>query len=107
MENCQIGVFLAYGSGQGRTFLDRELYLPQGWAGDWERRREAGVPTEVVFRTKGQLAQRMIAQAVAAGVPFAWVAGDTVYGNVIGQKSCSVTAVAGRGGHTMCAGGEE
>ena len=49
----------------------------------------------------------MIARTVAAGVPFGWVAGDTVYGNVIGQKSCSVTAVAGRGGHTMCAGGEE
>ena len=81
VENCQIGVFLAYGSKCGRTFLDRELYLPQGWAGDWERRREAGVPGEVVFRTKGQLAQVMIARAVAAGVPFGWVPGDTVYGN--------------------------
>ena len=81
VENCQIGVFLAYGSKCGRTLLDRELYLPQGWAGDWERRREAGVPAEVVFRIKGQLAQVMIARAVAAGVPFGWVAGDTVYGN--------------------------
>ncbi len=107
VENCQIGVFLAYGSKCGRTFLDRELYLPQGWAGDWEWRREAGVPGEVVFRTKGQLAQVMIARAVAAGVPFGWVAGDTVYGNVIGQKSCSVAAVAGGAGHTPCAGGEE
>ncbi len=56
VENCRIGVFLAYGSKGGRTFLDRELYLPQVWAGDGERRGEAGVPEEVAFRTKGQLA---------------------------------------------------
>ena len=44
IENCQIGVFLAYASAKGRTLLDRELYLPQVWAGDAERRREAGRP---------------------------------------------------------------
>src|SRR5712691_6860125 len=43
-ENCQIGVFLAYASPKGRSFLDRELYLPKEWADDPERRREAGVP---------------------------------------------------------------
>ena len=57
IENCQIGVFLAYASARGRTLLDRELYLPQVWAEDWERRREAGVPESVGFRTKPQLAQ--------------------------------------------------
>ena len=81
VENCQIGVFLAYGSRHGAAFLDRELYLPQEWAEDVERRREAGVPQDVVFHTKAQLAQQMITRAVAAGVPFAWVTGDTVYGN--------------------------
>ena len=81
VENCQIGVFLAYGSRRGRTFLDRELYLPQSWAEDGERRREAGVPEGVAFRTKGQLARVMIARALAADMPFGWVAGDTVYGN--------------------------
>ena len=81
VDNCQIGVFLAYGSRRGRTFLDRELYLPQTWAGDGERRRESGVPEGVAFHTKGQLARVMIARALAAGVPFGWVAGDTVYGN--------------------------
>ena len=81
VENCQIGVFLAYGSKGGRAFLDRELYLPQVWAEDGERRREAGVPEGVSFRTKGQLARVMIARAVASAVPFGWVAGDTVYGN--------------------------
>ena len=81
IENCQIGVFLAYACAKGRTLLDRELYLPQVWAGDWERRREAGVPDEVVFRTKPQLAQRMLERAVESGTPFSWVAGDEVYGN--------------------------
>ena len=81
VENCQIGVFLAYGSRHGAAFLDRELYLPQEWAEDVERRREAGVPEGVVFHTKAQLAQEMISRAVAVGVPFAWVTGDTVYGN--------------------------
>ena len=81
VENCQIGVFLAYGSQHGQAFLDRELYLPRVWAEDWARRQEAGVPEVATFRTKGQLAQGMIGRAVAAGVPFAWVAGDTVYGN--------------------------
>jgi SRSO17 transposase len=81
IENCQVGVFLAYASGRGRTFLDRELYLPAAWVGDEGRRAEAGVPEEVGFATKPQLARRMIARAVAAGVECAWVTGDSVYGN--------------------------
>ena len=81
IENCQIGVFLTYATAQGRVLLDRELYLPQVWAEDGERRREAGVPEEVAFRTKPQLAQRMLERAVEAGVPFRWVTGDEVYGN--------------------------
>ena len=81
IENCQIGVFLAYACARGRTLLDRELYLPQVWAGDRERRREAGVPEDVVFRTKPQLAQGMLKRAVESGVPLCWVTGDEVYGN--------------------------
>ena len=81
IENCQIGVFLAYASSKGRTLLDRELYLPQVWAEDWERRREAGVPEEVSFRTKPQLAQLMLERALESGVPFGWVAGYEVYGS--------------------------
>jgi SRSO17 transposase len=60
IENCQIGVFLAYASPRGKAFLDRELYLPKEWAEDRERGEEAGVPEEVVFQTKPQLAQRML-----------------------------------------------
>ena len=81
IENSQVGVFLAYASANGRTLLDRELYLPQVWADDWERQREAGVPESVGFQTKGQLARRMLQRAVESGVPFAWFTGDEVYGS--------------------------
>lgn len=80
IENCQIGVFLAYASAKGRTFLDRELYLPKEWAADAERRQEAAVPESVAFRTKPQLARAMLERALAAGVPAQWVTGDEVYG---------------------------
>ena len=49
--------------------VDRELYLPQEWATDPERRREAGVPQEVAVATKPELAQRMLARLGAAGLP--------------------------------------
>ena len=74
-------MFLAYASAKGRTLLDRELYLPQVWVDDRERRREAGVPEDVVFRTKGKLAQLMLERAVESGVPFGWATGDEVYGS--------------------------
>jgi SRSO17 transposase len=80
IENCQIGVFLAYASAQGRTFLDRELYLPKEWAADEARRDEAAVPATVEFRTKPQLARAMLERALDAGVPAQWVTGDEVYG---------------------------
>jgi len=81
VENCQIGVFLAYASRAGRTFLDRELYLHKEWAQDRTRCREAGVPDDVEFATKPQLARRMLKRALDAGVLAAWVTGDEVYGS--------------------------
>ncbi len=80
-ENCQIGVFLGYASAKGRTFLDRELYLPKEWADDPARRQQAGVPDTIVFATKPALARQMLHRAFAAMVPAAWVAGDEIYGN--------------------------
>ena len=79
-ENCQVGVLLAYASRYGHALVDRELYLPRSWAGDPERRREAGIPQDVEFATKPRQAQAMIARAVAAGVPFAWFTADEAYG---------------------------
>jgi SRSO17 transposase len=77
---CQVGVFLAYASARGAAFIDRSLYLPQEWAEDWDRRTEAGVPEETRFATKVELAQQMLARAVAAGVPARWVVADAFYG---------------------------
>jgi SRSO17 transposase len=79
-ENSQIGVFLLYASSKGAAFIDRALYLPEEWTVDRVRCREAGIPDEVAFATKGELAQQMLARAFAAEVPADWVVGDTVYG---------------------------
>jgi SRSO17 transposase len=81
IENCQIGVFLGYGSSKGHALIDRELYLPKDWTSDRERCEGVGVPPERTFLTKPQLAQFMIERAIAADVPFSWVTGDEVYGN--------------------------
>ena len=80
ITNCQIGVFATYASCHGHAFLDRALYLPKSWTDDAIRRKATHVPKEVGFATKPQLAARMIARAVAAEVPFRWVAADSVYG---------------------------
>src|SRR5262249_21416625 len=79
VENCQIGVFLAYVSREGRAFLDRELYLPQSWADDQERRVEVGVPLEVKFAKKPALSRKMIERAQQAGGPFQWGTGNEIY----------------------------
>ena len=77
VENCQVGLFLAYVSRGIPTFLDRELYISNDWEFDLERREEAGVPDELPgFRTKAGLATAMIGRVLAAEVPFAWVASD-------------------------------
>lgn len=81
VENCQVGVFLAYAAPAGCAFLDRALYLPKAWAEDAGRREAAGVPRAVGFATKGELARRMLERAFAAAVPAAWVVGDEPYGN--------------------------
>src|SRR5918911_1091558 len=80
IENCQIGVFLGYAGRHGHTLIDRALYLPEEWATDTARREEAAVPDTVEFQTKPQLARAMLERALAAGVPFAWVTGDEIYG---------------------------
>lgn len=80
IENSQVGVFLGYAGRHGRALADRALYLPEGWAEDAARRLEARVPEDAVFTTKPKLGLAMLERARAAGLPFAWVAGDSVYG---------------------------
>jgi SRSO17 transposase len=80
VDNCQLGVFLAYASAKGRAFIDRELYLPKAWTEDQARCRAARVPEQVGFRTKPQLARVMLQRALDAGMPASWVTADEVYG---------------------------
>ncbi len=80
ITNCQIGVFACYVSRHGHAFIDRSLYLPEAWADDPIRRNKTHVPEAVEFATKPSLACAMIQRALATGVPFSWVAADSVYG---------------------------
>lgn len=80
ITNCQIGVFAAYVSARGHAFIDRALYLPKSWIGDPARLVATYVPEAVAFATKPALAVQMIRRALAADVPFSWVAADAVYG---------------------------
>src|ERR1700731_1591558 len=80
ITNCQIGVFAAYVSRHGHAFIDRTLYLPKAWTDDPVRMAAAHVPDGTTFATKPGLAVNMIERTIAAGVPFAWVAADSVYG---------------------------
>jgi SRSO17 transposase len=101
IENSQIGVFLCYGSDRGAALVDRELYIPQEWAEDRERRSEAGIAETVEFATKPELARRMIGRALDSGARVAWVAADEVYGHdsklrrfLEGRQMAYVLAVA-------------
>lgn len=78
--NAQVGVFLAYATERGAAFIDRALYLPQVWTDDPDRRRAAGVPSDICFETKITLAQRMLERALDAYVPASWVVADSFYG---------------------------
>jgi len=80
IENCQIGVFLAYASPHGRALIDRELYLPKEWTADRDRARAAGIPDAEQFATKPVRARRMLERALHAEVPFGWVTADEAYG---------------------------
>ncbi len=80
ITNCRIGVFLAYVSRHGHAFIDRALHMPKAWAEAPARRAAARVPDAVGFAAKPRIALGMVERAAAAGVPFSWVAADTVYG---------------------------
>ena len=80
ITNCQIGVLAAYVSRHGQALIDRALYLPKSWAEDALRRAAAHVPPEIRFATKPRLAEGMIERAMAAEIPFTWVAADSIYG---------------------------
>jgi hypothetical protein len=81
IENCQVGVFLGYASRFGQALIDRQLYLPEDWAKDTERRAKAHVPEDVAFHRKTEIARMLIAAALDAGAPCAYVLADAAYGS--------------------------
>ena len=81
VENCQLGVFLAYVSRHGHALIDRALYLPESWIEDRERCAQAGIPEETVFATKPAQALDMLQRALAADTPVRWVTADSIYGD--------------------------
>jgi SRSO17 transposase len=91
VENCQVAVFLSYATRRGHALTGRELYLPRSWTADPARCAAAGIPAGTVFATKPKLARRMIARALDAGTPAAWVTGDEVY---VPARTCALTSNA-------------
>jgi SRSO17 transposase len=79
VDNCQVGVFLAYAAQAGYAPLDRRLYLPEGWADDPVRRERAHVPPEVRFQEKWQIALDLLDRSLP-GLPHGWIAGDDEFG---------------------------
>ena len=79
VENGQVGVYLGYVSRRGHALCDLRLYLPKEWANDRARRRGCGVPREVRFQTKHELAQAMLLER-ATVLPHQWIAGDDEMG---------------------------
>jgi SRSO17 transposase len=89
VENCQIGVFLGYAGPKGHALIDRRLYLPKDWIGDAERRKAASIPDDVTFATKPKIGIAMVAAALDAGVPCAWVLGTRSMAATRACASCS------------------
>ena len=105
---CQVAVTLTYATGRGHALIGRALYLPEGCAADEEHRELAGVPEQVMFATKPQLAGSLIERAHARGIRAAFVAGDEVYGGRelrrgIRQREMSYV-LAVRANHTLTTG---
>ncbi len=85
VDNCQVGVFLAYVAREGHALVDTRLYLPKEWTKDRARCTEAGVPKQIKFRTRHRLALEML-DACGGGLPHGWVAGDDEMGRPSGFR---------------------
>lgn len=80
-DNCQVAVTLSLASDHASLPIALRLYLPEVWAGDKARREKAGIPSDIVFQTKPQIALDQVRQAIADGVPQGVVLADAGYGN--------------------------
>nr|WP_324289418.1 IS701 family transposase [Streptomyces sp. H34-S4] len=102
---CQVAVHLSFASNVGHTVIDRALYLPRDWAGDEERRELTGVPEDLLFATKPQLAAALLTKAVADGIRATVFAADEVYGSREVRRTCRALglgyAIAVRSNHKV------
>ena len=80
-ENCIVTVHLGFARDDFHCLLDGELFLPESWADDRDRCREAGIPDEVVYRPKWKIALELYDRAVANGLRFDWLTFDEGYGS--------------------------
>lgn len=98
VDNCQTGVFAALNKGAYATIIDTRLYLPAEWTEDRKRCKDAGVPQEITFRTKSELALELVLSARERGIGFAWVGIDSGYGKetsfLYALDDCGETFVA-------------
>jgi SRSO17 transposase len=85
VDNCQVGIYMAYVSRKEHAIVNARLYLPQEWAKDRGRREEAGVPETIQFQTRHELALEMLAE-YGGRLPHAWVAGDDEMGRPSGFR---------------------
>ncbi len=98
VENCQVGVYLAYASPREHALVDMRLYLPEEWARDKQRRHKCGVPKDVKFHTRHELALEMLDEH-GASLPHRWVTGD----DEMGRSAVFRKALRARGEHYVLA----
>jgi SRSO17 transposase len=105
VDNCVVGVHIAYVVNDFQCLLDSDLYLPKQWADDPDRRRQAQIPDDVVFRKKADIALEQVGRALKNGVRFSAWTFDELYGrdgqfldgmdslgqNYIGEIPCDFT----------------
>jgi SRSO17 transposase len=85
VDNCQVGVYMGYVSRREHALVDFRLYLPEKWARAKKRRKKAGVPTEIRFRTRHELALEMLDEKGTL-LPHRWVSGDDEMGRSTGFR---------------------
>jgi SRSO17 transposase len=99
VENCQVLPMLSYASELGHAFIDRRLYMPQAWVDDLERRTRAGVPSDLVFRTKPELVIEMLETAIRT-VVHKWFAADSGSGYCAKSSSQFRDGLIRQAGHS-------
>lgn len=79
VDNCQVGIYMGYASRKDHALVDQRLYLPKEWAKDKKRRAGSGVPKEIRYRTRHELALEMLDEKGDL-LPHRWIAGDDEMG---------------------------